>query len=356
MNMIKFPHIEQFRNVIRHVKNHTAYVGQDKNGDPIYDISKPLPILKFRGTVKLHGSNAAVVVNLSEDDVNVHFQSRSRVLSLTSDNAGFMLAMSKHKDLFVEIANNVLYGEEYNKEAGCFVAIYGEWCGGSIQKGVALNQLEKMFVIFAIKIEAESDKEIISKWIDIADYNFTHTDARIYSIQDFETYEIDIDFSRPELAQNKMIEMTEVVEAECPVGKAFGVSGIGEGIVFACISPGWNDSGTWFKSKGEKHANSKVKTLNPIDVEAVANLHEFVDSAVTENRLEQGLDNLVREQQMPFEMGSMGGFLRWMYNDILREEQDTIIENQIDPKKLGSAIANKARPWYVQKYNESVMV
>ena len=29
-----------------------------------------------------------------------------------------------------------------------YCAIYGEWCGGNIQKGVAINGLNKMFVIF----------------------------------------------------------------------------------------------------------------------------------------------------------------------------------------------------------------
>jgi hypothetical protein len=150
-----------------------------------------------------------------------------------------------------------------------------------------------------------------------------------------------------------MIEITEAVEKECPVGKHFGVSAIGEGVVWTCVSPGWNDSGTWFKVKGEKHANSKVRTLAAVDVEAVENMRSFVDSVVTEARLEQALDNLVREQLLPFEMKSMGDFIRWVYNDVMKEEIDTIVANQIDTKKLGSAVANVARPWFIQKFNES---
>ena len=79
----------------------------------------------------------------------------------------------------------------------------------------------------------------------------------------------------------------------------------------------------------------------------------FIESVVTESRLEQGLDNLVREQLLPFDMKSLGDFIRWVYNDILKEETDTIVANQIDTKKLGSAIANVARPWYIQRYNAS---
>ena len=96
---------------------------------------------------------------------------------------------------------------------------------------------------------------------------------------------------------------------------------------------------------------SKIRTLAPIDVEAIASMRAFIEAVVTEQRLEQGLDNLVREQLKPFEMSSLGDFIRWIYNDILKEEGDTIVASQIDVKKLGSAVANAARPWYVHKLN-----
>jgi hypothetical protein len=35
----------------------------------------------------------------------------------------------------------------------------------------------------------------------------------------------------------------------------------------------------------------------------------------------------------------------------MKEESDTIVANQIDPKKLGDPIANKARKWFVEKLN-----
>lgn len=135
---------------------------------------------------------------------------------------------------------------------------------------------------------------------------------------------------------------------------SFEINSCGEGIVWTCVSDGWNDSGTWFKTKGEKHSVSKVRTLVAVDVEAVANLKAFVDSVVTEARLEQGLDNLVREQLKPVEMTSMGDFLRWVYNDIVKEEKDTLIASQIDIKKLGAAVANIARPWFIKRVNSDV--
>jgi hypothetical protein len=232
------------------------------------------------------------------------------------------------------------------------VAIFGEWCGSGIQKGVAIAQLPKMFVIFGIKcIDVDNN----SAWLDISDIDFNAKSDNIFNIYDFPTYEIEIDFNYPEIAQNKLVELTLSVEEECPVGKHFGVSDVGEGIVWTCVTPGWNDSGTWMKTKGEKHQSSKVKTLASIDVEAVENMRDFVEMVVTESRLEQGLDNLVREQLLPFEMKSIGEFLRWIFHDVMKEESETIVQNQIDPKKIGSAIANKARPWYMQKLNEKVL-
>jgi hypothetical protein len=59
----------------------------------------------------------------------------------------------------------------------------------------------------------------------------------------------------------------------------------------------------------------------------------------------------VNEQLKPFDMTSMGDFIRWVFNDAMKEEADTVIANQLDPKKLGGPIANKARKWYMNKFN-----
>jgi hypothetical protein len=346
--MIKFPSIEQFRNVIRHVKTHAQYAGKDENGDAIFDPSKPIPTLKFRGTVKLHGTNAGIVYDVATDSFS--YQSRERVLSLTQDNAGFMLAQMKNEEIWRDVANQAIR-EILPSMSIAKVAIFGEWCGAGIQKGVALTELPKMFVVFAVKVVFTDET---TRWLPVGEFDIHYEEDRVFNIDTFPTFEVEIDFNHPELAQNKMIEITEEVEKECPVGKYFGVSGIGEGVVWTCVADGWNDSGTWFKVKGEKHSVSKVKTLAAVDVEAVATMKAFVESVVTEARLEQGLDNLVREQLKPVEMTSMGDFIRWVFNDVLKEEQDTIVASGIDPKKLGGPIANAARPWFVKKVNEGV--
>ncbi len=320
--MKKYPSIEQLRSVVRTVKAQHDYQGKDENGEAIYKHLSNYPTLTFKGTVKLHGTNASIVLY---KDGRKDYQSRERVLSLEQDNAGFMMAMM---NINTDFLFKGIPFEDY-------ISVYGEWCGGNIQKGVAINGLPKMFVIFGIKVD--------DQWIELPNNLFDNEHA-IYNILQFPTYDVDIDFNQPELIQNKLIEDTLSVEEECPVGKHFGVSGIGEGIVYTCVS----DPNLKFKSKGEKHSVSKVKTLNAVDVEALAGIQEFVDNVVTENRLEQGLGYL-SEMQIEISPKNTGEFLRWVVTDVLKEETDTIVANQFDMKKIKGAVVNKARVWFLNK-------
>ena len=352
--MYKFPEISQFRNVIRNVKQRASYNGKDDRGEPMYrDTTGKLPVLKFRGTTKIHGTNAGIVFNVLEQ--NFEFQSRERVLSLTQDNAGFMLYMSSKIETLTNLVNKI--ADKYIETkiflgVPTHIVIYGEWAGQGIMKGVAVSELPKMFVIFGAKFIFENGDE---HWIDLTlIQDIEYPEDRIFNILRFGFFEIDIDFNRPELAQNDLIKLTEAVENECSVGKHFGVSGVGEGIVWNCITEGWRSSDYLFKVKGSKHSISKVKTLTSVDIDVVNSLNEFCDNVVSENRLEWALNNLVSEKLLPFEMSSMGDFIRLVYQDVIKEHSDEIVENQIDPKKVGSLVANKARSWYIQKYNEGI--
>lgn len=317
--MKKYPSIEQFRNVIRTVRAHHDYQGKDEEGSPIYQHLSDYPTLTFKGTVKLHGTNAGIVKYKDR----IEFQSRERVLTLEFDNAGFALAMSgKNLDFLFD-------GIEFNDH----IAVYGEWCGGNIQKGVAIGKLPKMFVIFGYKVD--------DVWIETPCDQIFDKEMHIYHIDMFKTFSIDINFNSPESVQNQLIDWTIEVEEKCPVGATFGVEGIGEGIVFTCVT----DPTLKFKSKGEKHSSSKVKVLNPVDTEEIESINEFVDYALTENRLKQGIHYLGLSG-LPLHQKSTGDFLSWIVKDIIKEEEDTIVKNQIDLKKAKSQIAIKARQWF----------
>lgn len=103
-----------------------------------------------------------------------------------------------------------------------------------------------------------------------------------------------------------------------------------------------------FKVKGEKHSISKVKTIAPVNVERIEKITEFVEYSCTGNRLNQGLDYL-KEQGLPLDPTSTGDFIRWVMNDILKEESDVLLENGLTWKNVQGMLAKKAQSFYKEK-------
>lgn len=347
--MEKFGSIGQFKNVIKAVRD-TA--GWNK---------EPIPTLQFIGTTKIHGTNASVVFHT---DGTHDFQSRERVLSITSDNAGFCVWGERNLEDLRRTYNNVPDFMK-PKNVGEKIVIFGEWCGPGVQAGVAVSKLpHKMFVIFNItfigndgtpsEIDAEGNiikQEVPATRIELPSDMIqacVFRTGEIHAIYDFPTWIMDIDFNNPQLSQNRLVDLTLAVEEECPVGKHFGISGVGEGIVW------WNaDRNLTFKVKGEKHSVSKVKTIKEIaavDIERMASLDAFIDTVITENRMNQGLAKL-GEMGLEIDIKNTGAYIKWVVNDAMKEEQDVIIASNFDMKELGGKMSNKAKAFWFEKLN-----
>jgi len=331
-----FPKIRQFRTAIREIAHRAQFVGVDDDGELIMNRNAELPVLKFRGTVKLHGCNAGIV---RHPDGMITFQSRTRRLTPVGDTFGFAKYMEE------EVGNNALtdfFMTNIRHEEDDVVCVYGEWCGRKVQKNVAISTLDKMFVIFAIRVGNEENGW---RWLDMKKNPIEMPDHRIFNIMNFPHYELEIDFNKPHEAQAEMVRLVEQVEARCPVGHAMGSDGVGEGIVWSCWEDGWNNSRFFFKTKGAKHSASKVKVLAAVDIEKAKSVADFVDYAVTENRLQQGLDFL-RENEKPLDRCSTPDYLRWVANDVLSEEEDTMEASGLTKKDIGKAVSTKARKWF----------
>ena len=332
---VRFPKIGQFRNTIQTVQHQSRFAGVDAEGKPVYNNNR-LPYLIFRGTVKLHGTNAAVVFRPE----GVHFQSRERILSEEADNAGFYAYMSQQYIALEALKNEIVvrFGLDTTKDT---IAVFGEWCGGNIQPNVALTQLPKMFVFYMLNING--------MWFEV-DQVRSRAYAKFYSILDFPSFYRHVDFNSPELIQNELARLTLEVEQQCPVAKALGVDGIGEGIVWRAMTRPHPDY--WFKVKGEKHSASKVKTLAAVDTEKVASIAEFVQKTVTENRLNQAYAFVIHELRKPFDPTSVGDFIRWVVSDILKEEADTLQASGLTPKEVNPKISQAAKTWYFQEMGQ----
>lgn len=97
--------------------------------------------------------------------------------------------------------------------------------------------------------------------------------------------------------------------------------------------------------KGEKHSSSKVKTLAAVDTEKLENIQSFVEYAVTESRFNQALENVFPNDE-PIENKKLGDVIRWVVNDVIKEEMDTMADNKIEPKDVNKYISSKVRDMF----------
>ena len=341
--MIKFPSIEQFRSVVANVNRRYNFVGLDENGEAIYDPSLPKPVLTFKGTVKLHGTNAGVSFN----EGGYWAQSRENIITPEKDNAGFAFFVESKKEVFKKFVDQILSANLFDIHDHT-VTIYGEWCGGNIQKGVAITNLPKSFFIFGVKVtpHTSSEEELKQKpayWIP--SHYLKSPEDNIYNIEDFQTWTLDIDFNMPQLVQNKLSDLTIAVEEECPVGKAFGFSGIGEGIVWSCEYQGVVHR---FKVKGELHAGkSKVKTLNKFDDEKVRKTLELAEKVTPTWRLAQMLETSCDFMNGgTLDRSKLGEFIKLVMADIIKEDMDLLVEAGLEPKDIGKYVSDIARRYF----------
>lgn len=347
---IAWPCIGEFRNVVKNVQHQSQYVGQDDNGEPIFNRLAKSPKLKFQGTCKIHGTNASVVLG---GDGEMWVQSRPNIITPEYDNAGFAMFVERNKDEFTNLLNRANIECGYTTED---LVIFGEWCGGNIQKGVAVCELPKMFVIFGIAIAHDVETKYKTYFTREEVQNVcrslswpegtTPTESNIYSIYDFPTFEIEIDFENPHESVQILNKLAELVGDECPVGKAFGISGIGEGVVWRCVEDGYEDSGYFFKVKDERHSNSKVKVLANVDVERINNIKELAERLANNGRLEQMHQTVFNTLNGgETDISKTGEFIKAVMHDIAKEDISLIAENGFTFKEISSPVSKICRDY-----------
>lgn len=324
---IKYSSIGQFRNVVKNVREQTKWNAEETGGSPIN------PVIKFTGTVKAHGTNASVVIKGSGEQ---YAQSRTNVIGLENDNAGFAAFAAGREDTFAGMRRVI---DLNNPTAGLDIVIYGEWCGKGIQKGVGVSQVDKFFMPFGVKVVIDAETRY---WLK--DYKvplLTSKTRQIFDVREFGTYSINIDFEKPQDSQNKLVDFTNEVEKQCPIAKYFGIEGIGEGIV-------WQDSSQElkFKVKGEKHSSSKVKKLAEVDTEKLKSIQDFISYAVTDNRLEQMFLEVCNNEA---DRALLGKFIKAVSVDVVKEESDTLVASDLCMRDVGSTLSKKARTWFFNK-------
>jgi hypothetical protein len=302
-------------------------------------------VTTYKSKVKLHGTNAGIRVDPNKQ---VTAMSRTGVVTPKKDNAGFAKWVEKYTS---QLSNFALEKDT--------LLIYGEWCGGSIQKGVALNDLKnKIFVIFAVRVidpKGES-VEFITEPNDLMKYTKDITDSYVMPWYNNEDKYI-VDWSLPTNELQEVVDkindhVIQVEKCDPWVKSEFEVEGVGEGLVFYPISENHTTyevfSELCFKAKGEKHQIVTKTMPAQLDPTVVADVEAFANLVLSEARLKQGVE-AVSDGELTFNMKNLGSFLKWISEDLIKETKSELSASGLNEKIAYKLCQNKARQWYIKE-------
>ncbi|KAL8772008.1 MAG: hypothetical protein Q9209_002673 [Squamulea sp. 1 TL-2023] len=331
----------------------TLYPKIGKLSDFLYKCKMLAPetrTIPITGTVKLHGAHVDWVISHNN---SIRVQSRNMLeLTVQNDNYGFAAFSQPIHNVILTLREDIV--RRYTQlrpdlaiDPDYPVIIAGEWCGQGVQKGMAVSQLPRHFVIISIRIN--------DVWVSETDYSDIHDEANgIYHIGKAGCYQLDLDSEDINSSEAAIQAIVTNVERTCPYGLVRGVTGPGEGIVWKARDH-MDNPDMWFKYKGDSIAVSHDwKNVKLPEVAVAASNPEreynFAKSVVTERRLEQGLEYLA-------EIGTarkdgLGKFLAWVQKDVLVEEKIEMGARGIGQGKLKPAIRSIAKAWYNKKLIE----
>ena len=288
--------------------------------------------LEVEGITKLHGTCAAIVKH-DHPDGKITFQSRSRTITPEDDNSSFATLMTT--DGGMDAVRNMFSQIEAVSRMNLPIIVYGEWCGKGIQKNVAVNLMEKTFVIFKIAFGTTGGK---IEWADMDKYKSVAAPPLIRNIKEIPSYSFVL---RKSSLQEDLLNIDKVVQeidGQCPFAfQIHGLSGAGEGLV---LRPKQSlSSEFWWKAKGESHQRTVPKVRNdpkgPPEKET-----NFAFKHVTYERLASAKEaQHITPKDEKCIMKHFSALLKWTVNDIEREEGF----NGLDPKQASRAIGARLK-------------
>lgn len=334
-NHISWNSIELFHNVVRTL-NYLASLPD----------AKPLPSVQYRGKVKLHGSNCAIQITPE----GVYYQSRTQMLTPQSDYKGFATWAAKYEDFWKSLISNDP------------ITLFGEWAGPGIESGMAISQVpEKVFAVFAIQSMTGKDAWVEFDPIRISNglrglYPHTGCPSNLYVIP-WEGDIFSVDFSSDtsmSTAVKAVNEKVSEVEQEDPwVKRTFGISGLGEGLVFYPISVNGEPpplqpealAQLMWKAKGDKHRTAGKQAVQ-VTATVTSGVPEFVSLMVSEARLQQGLSTVCNGTKDP---KLTGKFLQWVVADVKKESVAELEASGLSWTQVEKAVQTSVREWYQSK-------
>ena len=286
MTFRAFPHIGQLRHLCKTLNHDEAL--------------HPTEVMTYRGTVKLHGTNAAVLQSAPGESIMM--QSRNRLIDKSCDNFGFAVFVEQRAEVFMKIFQKI----RDTTEAEGSIHLFGEFAGQGVQKNVAVSMVPKFYCIFAVALDGS--------YQDLQRFGSLGQPLhRIHDVLDFGTWSLELHRGQPEQSLAEVEAITSQVASICPVGSYFGIEGPGEGVVWQCLTA-LSETSLWFKSKGEDFVVSPAK-LTTLTGSSKSDAETFAKAVMTKQRLKQAKNECT-------ELGIDAS--TWAVQDVLREEADFI--------------------------------
>jgi len=305
----------------------------------------------FRGTVKIHGANTTLVFRDCDNLADVTIQSRNKILASglgSGENNGMAEFLAGVP--LARLAQSV-FGTQKARFKTLIIA--GEFAGKDVQKGVGISKLERFFMVFNVCID--------DLWRDMGRLSgVALPEYRVFNIMNYKTFKVTINLDADTTAaERQMMEYTQEVASACPVAKALGGSGPGEGIVWTMLVPIRHHRARilGFKTKSQDfqataYAPRARGTTTPATTTSMTLIpepkrmaDEFVNYAVGQRRLEQGIEYMV-EMGIPLKAENAKSFTRWVTNDTLKEEAEQMKAVKVHPTLICVGIGNLAGDWF----------
>lgn len=346
--MVKFPKIPSFENLVKDLQRQKEF-SPDSVPDKI----------TFYPTVKLHGTNAGIAYVISNGELRV--QSRNQHSPVNGHgHFGFNKFVQDNeenlRDYFEYLSQPETYATyipESEQEKPDVVVIFGEWCGPEVQKGVGISKIpEKAFFVFDISYRVPNcfgNPQVYSytPFYEKPDVERYHTLRNITVSKP-----IVLDMNNPYSIKDYLDKETEKVVECCPVASRFGVKGFGEGIVWrASIRKDGYTQYIRFKTKGEHFNTHVVKSKVKIDPNELSTIISFCKEALTDRRIEQGVEFLV-EKELPLQKNSTKEFIGFILKDVFDECSDVIEELGIDNSNLKKELSKQSAKMFFSKLLE----
>ncbi len=224
-------------------------------------------------------------------------------------------------------------------------AVYGEWCGGSVQRGndAICKVKDKFFAVFAVY---DIDNDVVYNTMSTLTtiLVFLGLDRHVTIIDPIRTLEFSfLDCEEVSEEVNALVEMFETTDPW--VNELFGIDAPGEGVVVSPVNADRESYSRWtFKAKTKAHSVNKAKKPAQMVATPSGEAVEFAEQFATEQRFNQAISEL----GIDFDMKNMGHFLKWVSQDIQKESVDELEASGLEWKDCAKQITNLSKQWFMK--------